>query len=71
MTLRIDRRPRFEPLRSATPPSEAQNTAQSPARVVRFSMSPRSSSGCRLTDPAADELLGKRTASYRIAPALF
>ena len=34
------RRPRFEPLRSATPPSGAQNAHHSIEQVVQFSMSP-------------------------------
>ena len=34
------RRPRFEPLRSATPPSGAQNAHHSIELVVQFSMSP-------------------------------
>ena len=49
MTLRIGRQPRFEPLRSATPPCEAQNAAQSLARWYSFRCRHRSSSGCRLT----------------------
>jgi hypothetical protein len=39
MTL-VRRRPRFAPLRSATPPYGAQNAGHPPFRVVSFSMSP-------------------------------
>ncbi len=36
----LQRRPRFEPLRSATPPCGAQNADQSMRQMVSFSMSP-------------------------------
>ena len=71
------RRPRFEPLRSATPPSGAQNAHHSIEQVVQFSMSPpvqfrmsfdTASNRCRTLSGSLSSLCGGERAQSKPMP---